>query len=181
MTPDILNDRYFEWMCSLVHDDGYSERLNYQRLLSYLHCIEFTYILEMDGNRAVDGRDLRYRFAYEHDYSYATIDKCLGVGPCSVLEMMVALALRCEENIMDEPDIGDRTGLWFWNMIANLGLGTMNDDEFNENYTEEIIDKFLKREYTRDGEGGLFTVKHSGHDLREIEIWYQMCWYLEKV
>lgn len=43
--------------------------------------------------------------------------------PCSVLEMIIALAIRLEEHIMDDPDIGNRTGQWFWDMIVSLGLG----------------------------------------------------------
>lgn len=181
MTHDILNDQYFDWMYALVRDDGYSERLSYRRLFRHLNSREFTYILDMDGNRAEDGSTLRYRFAYECGYSYDLIDECLGTGPCSVLEMMVALALRCEESIMDDPDVGDRTGLWFWHMVNNLGLGTMNDDSFDARYTNEVIDRFLNREYGPNGEGGLFTVARSRQDMREVEIWCQMHWYLEKV
>ena len=101
--------------------------------------------------------------------------------PCSVLEMMIALAIRCEEHIMDDPDVGNRTGQWFWNMIMNLGLGSMTDDQFDKRYAEQVIERFLNREYEQDGEGGLFTVKHCKHDLRTVEIWYQMCWYLDEI
>ena len=181
MTHDILNDQYFDWMCALVRDDGYSERLSFQLLLRHLHKLEFVYILDMDSNRAEDGSCLRYRFAYECGYSYDLVDNYIGTGPCSVLEMMVALALRCEEDIMDDPEIGDRTGLWFWHMVTNLGLGHMSDDEFDEEYVDEVIDRFLKREYAPDGRGGLFTVARDRGDLREVEIWCQMNWYLEKI
>ena len=95
--------------------------------------------------------------------------------------MMIALAIRCEEHIMDDPDIGNRTGQWFWNMIVNLGLGSMTDAKFDENYTNMVIERFLNREYERNGDGGLFTVKHSRRDLRTVEIWYQMCWYLDEI
>lgn len=81
---------------------------------------------------------------------------------------------------MDDPDIGNRTGQWFWNMIVNLGLGSMNDTKFNKIHAKEIIQKFMDREYRRNGEGGLFTVKHCRTDLRSVEIWYQMCWYLDE-
>lgn len=63
----------------------------------------------------------------------------------SVLEMLIALSIRLEEHIMDDPEIGDRTGQWFWNMITNLGLGSMDDRKFNENRVEDIVTRFLER------------------------------------
>ena len=85
------------------------------------------------------------------------------------------------ENIMDDPYEGDRMGQWFWNMIVNLGIGSMNDAKFDEAYVNSVITKFMNREYKRNGEGGLFTVEHCKYDLRSIEIWYQMCWYLNSI
>lgn len=178
---DILNNEYFDWMHNLVCNDRRSRRLSYRKLLSYLHDKDFTYIIELDGNRAEDGMELRYRFGDERGYREPQIAYYLDNRPCSILEMMVALAIRCEEHIMDDPDIGDRTGQWFWDMISNLGLMYMDDTNFDEQYTDEIIDRLLNREYESDGEGGLFTVRNRREDLRTVEIWYQMCWYLNDI
>lgn len=158
MTKNELNDAYFNWMCQLVFDGRYSKKLSYRRLLKVLHKIEFTYSIPMDGNRAEDGIDLRYRFGYENGCSSSMISAYLDNKTCSVLEMMIALAIRCEEHIMDDPDVGNRTGQWFWNMIVNLGLGSMNDSKFDRAYIEEIVQRFLERKYSRNGSGGLFTV-----------------------
>ena len=105
MTKNELNDAYFNWMYQLVFDGRYSKRLSYRKLLRELHRIEFTYSIPMDGNRAEDGVDLRYRFGYENGYSSSMISVYLDNRMCSVLEMMIALAIRCEEHIMDDPDI----------------------------------------------------------------------------
>ena len=99
---------------------------------------------------------------------------------CSVLEMMIALSMRCEEQIMDDPDIGNRTGQWFWDMIDNLGLGNMSDSKFDSLYVDEVLQRFLNRDYKRNGEGGLFTINRRGLDMRSVEIWYQMCWHLQE-
>lgn len=179
MTRDRLNNAYFDWMYQLVFE-SYSRRLSYRKLLQELHRTEFSYVIPMDGNRAEDGVDLRYRFGRSAGYDDAMISTYLDQRPCSVLEMMIALAIRCEEHIMDDPDIGNRTGQWFWNMIVNLGLGSMNDSKFDEDLVEDVIQRFLERRYKRNGEGGLFTVNHCGHNLRSVEIWYQMCWYLDE-
>ena len=179
MTRDKCINEYFDWMYGLVcdHFDG----LSFRKLLSYLYDKEFTYTVGMDGNRAEDGMDLRYRFAYESYYNDAMISEYLDDKDCSVLEMMVALTIRCEENIMDNPDFGDRTGLWFWNMLESLRLDNMSDDAFDDKYVDRVIEKFLNHEYERNGKGGLFTVPRSKHDLRTVEIWTQMCWYLDSI
>lgn len=176
MDEQRINDEYFEWMCGLICGNRYAEAVSYRKLLAYLHSIEFTYSIPRDKNRAEDGLDLRYRFAYETNIKHA---EDYIYGPCSVLEMMVALAIRCEENIMDDPSYGNRTGQWFWGMIVNLGLGFMTDSRFDEKFVDDVIFRFLNREYEPDGKGGLFTVRNCKYDLRTVEIWYQMCWYLD--
>lgn len=181
MNRDILKNEYFDWMYDLVCYRKYCGRLSYRKLLAYLNNRDFIYILDMDGNRAEDGIDLRYRFAYEHNYDYPMVTTYLDDRPCSVLEMMVALAIRCEDSIMADSDIGNRTSLWFWNMIKSLGLDHMSDANFDKDAADEIIDRFLDREYEPNGKGGLFTIEHCKNDLRSIDIWYQMMFYLDEI
>lgn len=170
---ELIND-YFEWLYNLVCENRYAKAISYRKLLMYLHDTEFTYQIPKDRNRAEDGIELRYKFAGANGHRYLK-------GPCSVLEMMVALAIRCEEDIMDDPNIGDRTRQWFWGMIVNLGLGSMLDAEFDESFVEETVTRFLNRDYEPSGRGGLFTVRHCDRDLRDVEIWYQLCWYLDSI
>ena len=181
MTKNELVNAYFEWMCQLVYDRGYCKRLSYRKLLARLHDTAFAYSVPMDGNRMDDGIDLRYRFGRENGYRDAMIAAYLDDSPCSVLEMMTALAVRCEEHIMTDPDVGNRTGQWFWQMITNLGLGDMTDSKFDRKYVDLVIQRFLDRTYEPDGTGGLFTIEHCPYDLRTVEIWYQLCWYLDKL
>lgn len=143
-----------------------------------LHDTRFVYSIPRDENRARDGIDLRYRFALLHDTP--SLVQYLE-GPCSVLEMMIALAIRCEENIMDDPKVGDRTGQWFWGMIVNLGLGAMTDNRFDRQFVDEVVQRFLDRDYEPNGKGGLFTVRNCKYDLRTVEIWYQLNYYLDTI
>ena len=92
MTKSELNDPYFEWMYRLVVDDRYSNK-SYRRLFYKLHDTEFAYTIPMDGNRAEDGINLRYRFGHEQHYSDAMVASFLDDRPCSVLEMMIALSI----------------------------------------------------------------------------------------
>ena len=172
-----LQKRYFDWMYARVMSPRYS----YRKLLNRLNEIPFTYILPMDENRKEDGLDLRYRFGHENGISDKEIANRLDISECSVLEMMVALAIHCEENIMDDPEFGDRTGKWFCEMLGNLGLSSMDDQRYNQQYVDAHIDIFLHRRYDPDGRGGLFHLRRCTEDLRNVQIWYQMNWYLNEI
>lgn len=182
MMRDVIINEYFDWLSNLVCGERFPKQISYRKLLMYMHRTEFIYSIPKDQNRADDGKDLRYRFAITHGYegSLNLVLNYLG-GPCSILEMMVALAVRCEESIMDDPAIGDRTGQWFWGMVTNLGLGAMTDNKFDKLLTEKAITRFLDRTYEPNGKGGLFTVRNCERDLRTVEIWHQLCWYLDTI
>ena len=179
---DEIRNEYFEWLYNSVCDKVFSKNNSFRKLLMRLHSIEFTFIIQRDANRADDGINMRRRFAINNGYEHI-YDEIMEIldEPCSILEMMIALAIRCEETIMDDPIIGDRTKQWFWGMITNLGLGSMTDDQFDKNYVDSVIQTFLNREYESDGRGGLFTINNCNIDLRDVEIWYQLCWYLDSI
>lgn len=177
-----IKDEYFDWLCELVCKNRYDRDMTYYKLLEHLHETRFSFRLLGDSDRAHDGMALRHRFAlireelYDHEYDY--IIECL-YGPCSVLEMMIALAIRCEEEYMTDTKYGDRTAQWFWRMIVNLGLGSMTDNLYQSKTVEDIIDSFLNRDFEPDGRGGLFTIKNCARDLRRVDIWTSLMWYLD--
>jgi hypothetical protein len=178
----MLRKEYFEWLCSKVIDDN--SNVKYSKLMSCLYDSLFIPIMSMDENRTDDGKNLRYRFGRENNIPSSAISTYLDNNDArssSMLEMMIALSIRCEETIMTDEEFGDRTGEWFWNMIVSLGLGTMNDLRFDEKYVNIVVDRFINRQYRRNGEGGLFTVDGIKKDMRKFEIWYQMCWYLDSL
>ena len=176
MDRDYIINEYFEWLTSFTKD---RRHLRYFKLLSLLHSVEFIYSIPHDENRAVDGVNLRKKFARE--YGYGNIMRYLN-EPCSVLEMLVALSIRCEIDIMVDADIGDRTSEWFWIMLHNLGLEGMTDSKFKKDKVLDNLYIFLNREYEPNGEGGgLFIIDNPRRDLRDVEIWYQMCWYLNEL
>lgn len=171
-----IRDEYFIWLSDFVR------RHNYEQLLTRLHETEFSYLIPNDQNRAEDGEALRYRFALDRhrgESPHEIID--ILNRPCSVLEMMTALAIRCEEDFMDDPNIGIRTSQWFWTMVTSLGLGAMDDDRYDEQYVDYVLERFLERCYESNGRGGLFIVRHCDCDMRDAEIWHQLCWYLDEI
>lgn len=178
MVRNVISNEYFDWLMDLLCEGMYSKNVSYKKLLRHLYRTDFTYTISYDDNRAKDGISLRYRFTLYKglDHVPARLE-----GPCSVLEMMAALALRCEENFMDDPAIGNRTKQWFWMMIKNLGLNSMYDTNYDREYVNDILDRFLNRDYEPDGAGGLFKIKHCRYDLREIEIWDQLNEYINSI
>lgn len=169
----VNHDGYYHWLTKFVGGE-----FDYSKLLTTLFKKEFSYFLVMDGNRAEDGLDLRGRYEYESGYSRGFLTKYYGDGSCSILEMMVALSIRCENAIMSDDFYGDRTSLWFWNMVDSLGLSKMVDTNFDAEAVNYILDQFIYRQYDRNGHGGLFTINNCPIDLRTVEIWMQMNWYL---
>ena len=137
---DRINNDYFEWLCELVDVDRFSRDISYRKLLMHLHNIEFTWFILGDDNRADDGIKLRRKFALSRDDEELS-DYIL--GPCSVLEMIAALANRCERDITDDALMGNRVGQWFWGMIHNLGLNSMTDSRFDRDYVDDVIARFL--------------------------------------
>lgn len=181
MTRTDIEREYFEWMYNLINSNDTKKESSFRKLLTRLHEIEFYYSIQKDANRAEDGENLRYHFAYDI-YSPESRDIIVDYlsRPCSVLEMMIALSIRLED-IMDDPSIGDRTGQWFWKMIVNLGLGGMYDLRYDEKYVDDTINTFLNHEYEPDGRGGLFRIRDCEYDLREVEIWMSALWFLDTI
>lgn len=188
MSNTELKERYFNWLCFQVGDSYPHAGYTYHKLLRLLFEIEFTFIMPMDKDRASDGVDLRFDFGYatsESDNMHIRnedaqdVFRSMGDDPCSVLEMMVALAIKCE-SFMSDDEIGDRISQWFWDMIVNLGLQSMDDSNYNERYIRRIVDRFLRRQYESNGKGSLFYIDKCYYDLKHSEIWYQMMWYLDR-
>lgn len=166
---------YFSWLCEKVC--YLQEHYQYSTLLWKLFDTDFEAIMQRDLNRTSDGLALRNVYL---DLLGAYEPKFLRTKPCSVLEMMIALADRCENQIMEDDDIGNRTGEWFWGMIENLGLSDMVDGHFVEKRVDYILARFMNRTYDSDGKGGLFTVHNPPKPIPKVEIWYQMNWFLSQ-
>lgn len=162
---------YKDWLIAKMDGQEYSE------MFDILLGIEFCPQIGNDTNRAEDGIQLRELYLKETGGSY----RKLPVGPCSILEMLIALAIRCEDDIMKNDEYGDRTTKWFWIMIDNLRMSTYTDDTITPIVRNAIYSKAYKinsRTYDRNGFGGLWPLRDPKEDQRKVEIWYQMNAYL---
>ena len=175
MRYDEMAGNYYRWLLDMVHFREYG---HYERVLRYLFSREFYWLdaVPMDRNRYDDGLALREDFTMERGYPRFF---WRGYLPdyCTVLEMMAALARSCEDRLMGDPTLGDRTHVWFWVMMNKLGLDNMTDEQFNEAHAERIVNKVLDRTFSQNGRGGLFGQLRRHGDMRDVEWWYQMNYY----
>ena len=174
LSGNLVNE-YFNYLLDIVDSEEYSTD-DYIDVLWLLFDTDFTWLIDHDSNRAGDGLALRDRFLSEYCDGY---DKLF--GPCSVLEMMVALSIRMENDIMFDPDFGNRTDIWFWKMMDSMGLLYMDYINYSYRIAKRCINNFLNRNYRPDGKGGLFVIKNSKIDMRDVEIWYQMNYAVEEI
>ena len=171
-------DPYFDWLCRKV---GMNEEKSYFEMAAALHAIAFRpgNRIETDRNRAQDGLDLRVEFMNRHGKRGSAINR----GPCSMLEFLIGIARRmsfimCE----DEAEADSKTEHYFWKLIRNLQLLKLDDDRYftlnGDFFVQEAVDRVLMRTYGSDGEGGLFPLHGDYGDQRNVEIWYQMQYWL---
>jgi len=158
-----MQDLYFDWLLSKV--DGWP----YRQVCDYLYHIEFRwdYTIELDGDRAEKGKALRYLYFTEKRQ-----DSGMSGMPCTVLEMLVALAIDME-NIMGEPG-NDHPERWFSDMLCNLGIA----NSFSRQDIVNKVGRWMARDYMPDGNGGLFPLSNSPNDQRRSPIWAQAGLYM---
>lgn len=172
-------EEYYNWLLEKVHDADFDPS-RYSKLMQTLYNTEFTWTVDGDENRAADGLELRNEFADTHDIPIYEFRIEVN-RPCSMLEMMVALACRTENQIMEDLFVGPRFGRWMKAMLSSLGLRYEMDGYYDDQYVDYIITSFMAREYNEDGDGGLFRIRNHEVDMRKIEIWMQMNWYLREL
>ena len=165
----VVDNEYYNWLVDQIAYDVYVEYEDVQKL-EILSEIPFTWSVANDDNRAKDGLQLRSIFMDEQNWSTVPFYG----KECTMLEMMVALAMRIENDIMYDPDISDRTSLWFWTMYDNLGLRNAPICA-----TFDICATFCARNFDKSGTGGMFPLRQNhGKNQQKVEIWGQMQAYL---
>lgn len=172
------NDDYFDWLCSLVRVR--EQTLHWYEILWVLANYDFVAVHPMDENRIADALDLRCEF-----WNGRGQERLFKKEPASVLEVLIALARRGERDVMFDPELGDRSYVWFWIMMENLGLdkyayyGALNSRK-NREKVNEILDIFVGRRYDRAGHGGIFLAKTSAVNMKKEELWTQMNYFFEE-
>lgn len=168
----IYQKRYLQWLYRFL--GNYS---GYSKLLDYLYQVDFVWIIPMDENRAKDGLNLRSRFCDLYSLNDIQMREIFSSKPCSMLEMMIALAIRIEDDFMGTEN-SNNTSKWFWSMIFSMGLQFNKDESFSAEKIDSIILRFIEHRYGADGRGSLFHVPMQNVDFRHLQIWDQMNYWL---
>lgn len=156
MTKDEYFNEYFEYLKSYVITTPQAEC--YEDVLKTLHSTDYTCRVTYDLTRLKDGLELRTYYSYH--VPEVNEDGELACFPCSMLEMLIALAVRCEDTL-SVAALGNRTSLWFFAMLDNLGIY----DDYTEQEVLSRIDSFNRGETTLFG----MDIK----EARELDLWYQ--------
>ena len=167
---DELEQQYYEWLTELIP----KWRFGYSILIRYLYETPFRVTLLMDENRVGDGLSMRTRFVWSKNLGATERDILKRQRPCSVLEVMIGLAQRFEEEYMTQYSDENPIEIWFGPMIDSLGLGNFDDRHFDPYCFDQIMLTFLDRSYFPDGRGSLFYIPGTTTDMRQVEIWQQM-------
>ena len=170
-----LERTYYDWL--VTNHIAYWG--TYSVLLKSLYDTPFRVMILMDENRVGDGLDMRDRFIYQYGLGQRERDILRQSRPCSVLEVMVGLAQRFDEEYMTQYNNEDPIGLLVKPMINSLGLQGYDDQHFDRYGFNQIMMNLLNRTYSPDGLGSLFYIPGIAIDMRQIEIWRQMMMYYE--
>lgn len=179
-----VSTKYLDWLYSTVCASGYeSIAHNHRQLILQLHQTQFVVYNLKDQPREADGIDLRFRYCWDtgidyKNYNEYSFSDLIPVDHCSILEMMIALAYRADENFTRKTNNESTVPNNFWDMVKNLGLMGETDDFYDYDTVCNTLDHFNKRTYEPNGHGSLFRFNNPKDDMREIDIWYQLCWYV---
>lgn len=169
--------RYLQW---IINKTGLTR---YTHLSRVLFDVPFRSCIRMDENRASDGLYMREEYIDRHPGSEYGVS-CHLDGQCSVLEFLVSFSDRVEEATSYRHD----RRYWVSYFLENMGLIGFDDRYFADNPDREPdvegaiaerLSRTLDRRYSHDGShGGLFVLRRPPCDLRNVEYWWQMQYYV---
>ena len=157
---------YHDWLLDVIAiDSPPAENHNEltDSIIEMMWNIPFRPLMELDENRISDVYNIRDIYGWDY----------VSKEP-SVLEILVTMAINCEDEIMTNDEYGNRTYIWFWSMYDNLGLDQVESLE----EAEDIIFDFMDRSYDSQGHGSIFYTRYHNRDFRELDLWWQMQMWL---
>ena len=164
--PQSYRELYFDWLYGKVMLSQ-----QYRSLLRELHSYDYVYTLPMDGNCSANGIELRYYFANEENIDQRIIASEIDIRPCSMLEMMTALAMRVSDGVLDDGSING-TNVIFMVMLTSLGLDIYTEHNFSIDGVEDSVKAF--------NNGELYLFPTFGEDTYGQDLWYQAHRFIRK-
>ena len=141
----------------------------------------FSSPINNDNNRIEDAYILRARYANEEGIDSSIANDSIAMYGPNLLEVLVALADRCGNGYLWDQENGVSTApIIFYDWLSNVKLWSQTNDNFDERFVNDILDRIINRTYGPDGRGGLFPLKRPREDVRNVDIWYQLMWYISE-
>ena len=175
MSNDIWRD-YCWWLMNVagIFDE------QWYNLCSLLHSLSVGEpIIADDANRFDDGMAQRDYFVDklpwdEQQFAEMELEK----HPCSFFEMLVALAVRIDNEYLGDPKAPD-PGKWLFKMLDNLDItkyARYNDiiTSSQERIIIKRVEFMLDREYDDCGNINIFKLKRPISGFHCMSIWQQM-------
>ena len=173
------DQEYFEYLAGMVFDvDSDIPSQTYWCMLGQLHKTPYVWYIPNDDNRAMDGKDFRYEFEPTSTQGW------LYNEPCSFLEMLLGVARRMDFLLGEDLEgVKNYVGYYARELLRNCQLLHISDAEWTDESEAEIdavLERIMEHKYNYRGQGGLFPIaKPVGRDMRAVEIWDQLCAYIE--
>lgn len=159
---------YFEYLCSSITDQSFVK--DFRRVLRRLYDTEFVWTIPLDADRAWYG--MLIREVWLESSGFDTNSEWAKMG-CSVLEMLLGLEGISFETFAEEIPDG-----FFWEMLYNLGVLEYPDQQYVEHEIDDILSRFVWRNYDEYGRGGIFPRILAVDDQRELDLWHQCNGYI---
>lgn len=162
---------YLAYLKQLVHVELYPKD---EWVLDFLFACPYYWRIQID--------DVFYHYGMEIRQTYIGLS---GDTPCieyldgmvSVLEFLIALSIKGEDDIMHDPALGDRSYIWFWMMINKLRL----DDCTTLGDAQNIVSRLLDRDFMPNGEGSICgPFLYHIADMRQVTFWYQFHFWADE-
>lgn len=179
---DEIEAQYLNW---LLERTQWLERYPYtEEVARAVYSYPFRWFIPNDDNRGIDGLSIRSNW-----YQANAPGVPEPPGYCGMFEMVLALAERMENDILYDPNLGDRTAEWFWLMMGNCGVAdvcgavSIANGRFDDDARRAVVDAMdgvIFKETNERGWGGLFPLLNPDRDQRTVEIWDQMQAYLNE-
>lgn len=167
---------YYRWLISLIDPPANvdSDIRRHGILLFALWRHEFFWmdIYDHEEDRANDGKQLRERFMMEFDAPPSIVPQ----GPCNVLEMLIAFAIRIDNTVHDW-QIGSHPWDWVEMFITNLGLTDLTDDDIrprDNGFITAKLEYWMAHDIGTRGERGLFRFKRPVLMINNMTNWDMM-------
>ena len=183
-----IQELYLRWLESFVVASDYKGK-SYEKLCNLLMKLPFISSPEipLDENRKCDVQSL-LRETYiqsQSEWYRLETDEVLEFPkmPVTFLELIISLAMRIDMDFMREINDVDNSRVYFWVIINNLGFLKYDDDSWTEDSIIEIVNRVnivQERKYDFNGNGGLFPLKRAEVDQRTVQIWNQLCTFVDE-